>query len=963
MTDLFISYSRRDQAFVRELHAALEKSGKDLWVDWENIPLTAEWLQEIYDGIEAADAFAYVITPDSVRSEVCSLELAHAIGHNKRLVPILRRDLVEDMDKKALDPKISSHNWIYFRESDEFDKAFHSLTDALDTDLPYLKMHTRLLIKAVEWNDKERDAALVLRGNDLRSAAQWLQQSADKQPNPTELQREYIQSSQRAATARLRALTLYAVYGVVVVLLAGFAFLQALSAEQRRQEADEQRHVAVDNAATAVAAQVTAVYNGDQARSLALASNAQQILYRDKNPELALALSLVANTSIANPPLLAQGALAQAAYFPGTRYVLDQGIVDVTRIATDAEHERVLFVNRDNALTLMDLNTRIALQTWPSPDTSDVIRSVALTADGAYAAAGFSSGQIRIYNTEDGSAFKDFIDTPSGTLWEIAFSPDSQSLVAACSDGLARVWDWRTGKLSLSFSGHVDETAARGATVPSLFAIAVRPDSQAVLTIDDSLGLLMLWDIKTGKLLQMYDADSGAGRAVAFLPDGKSALVGYDDQVMRWIDLEKEGQDAPTKRRDFVGHGNIVWDIAVTADGQEALSSSYDNNVIHWNLANGEIMETFKGHGSVVYGVATVDSRFVSASSDGTLRYWDLASGAQIGHLPFNSSLSGIYPIGDGDTMTVIGGAFNGQVQVLDYNLVAQRTITAPPKLTTLDMSLTNDLLVTVAGGDEGHITVWKFSDGTSQKEKTIGFRIAGIAIHPDGAWIAYVGDSANVELWNWQTDEVRTIPTATAAEIGEQNPRIRSVKFSLDGTRILTSGSGGISSDTYLFDFASGTRLQAYKGHTGTVYSVDFSPDGRYVVSSAEDDSIIVWQIDQTEPPRSFYGHTGDVLNVRFSPNSRLLISGGLDNTIRLWDIQSGSEIQRFDTKTFISAVAFDAQSKTVFTGDADGNLQHWEVRTLPDLLTWVRSNRYVPSLTCEQKNLYQVSLSTCGA
>ena len=67
MADVFISYSRKDKDFVRDLHEALAARERDTWVDWEDIPLTAEWLAEIYAGIEGADAFVFVISPDSQR--------------------------------------------------------------------------------------------------------------------------------------------------------------------------------------------------------------------------------------------------------------------------------------------------------------------------------------------------------------------------------------------------------------------------------------------------------------------------------------------------------------------------------------------------------------------------------------------------------------------------------------------------------------------------------------------------------------------------------------------------------------------------------------------------------------------------------------------------------------------------------------------------------------------------------
>jgi hypothetical protein len=57
MADVFISYSRKDQAFVYQLHSALAKLNRGTWVDWEDIPRTSKWLDEIYDGIEKADIF------------------------------------------------------------------------------------------------------------------------------------------------------------------------------------------------------------------------------------------------------------------------------------------------------------------------------------------------------------------------------------------------------------------------------------------------------------------------------------------------------------------------------------------------------------------------------------------------------------------------------------------------------------------------------------------------------------------------------------------------------------------------------------------------------------------------------------------------------------------------------------------------------------------------------------------
>jgi hypothetical protein len=72
MNEIFLSYARENKDFVRRLYEALSRTGHASWVDWEGIPPSAAWFQEITSAIEAAQAFVFVISPDSVASEVCN---------------------------------------------------------------------------------------------------------------------------------------------------------------------------------------------------------------------------------------------------------------------------------------------------------------------------------------------------------------------------------------------------------------------------------------------------------------------------------------------------------------------------------------------------------------------------------------------------------------------------------------------------------------------------------------------------------------------------------------------------------------------------------------------------------------------------------------------------------------------------------------------------------------------------
>ena len=211
MSDVFISYSRRDIDFVRHLFDQLQAHDREPWADWQDIPPTADWLAEIYRGIEAANTFLFVISPDSVASEVCTLEIEHAVKHNKRLIPVVWAE-TDDVH-----PAISTHNWIYLRPEDDFAASFALLIEALDTDLSYVREHTRLLNRAIEWDQNDRQRTNILRGSDLMLAEGWLAISHSMQPPATELHTDYISFS-RASIKRLQKL-IYTGIGTGMVLV------------------------------------------------------------------------------------------------------------------------------------------------------------------------------------------------------------------------------------------------------------------------------------------------------------------------------------------------------------------------------------------------------------------------------------------------------------------------------------------------------------------------------------------------------------------------------------------------------------------------------------------------------------------------------------------------------------------------------------------------------------------------
>jgi TIR domain len=164
MADVFISYAREDQDFVRKLQDALEEHKRNTWVDWKDIPLTAKWKEEVFSAIDNADSFAAVISPDFILSKPCQEELDHASHDNKRMVPLWHRDVADE----DVPPELAAHQYVFLRENDDFEDSFERLLEALDTDLEWVRFHTRLLSGAKEWDKGGRVLAFCCGERPLR---------------------------------------------------------------------------------------------------------------------------------------------------------------------------------------------------------------------------------------------------------------------------------------------------------------------------------------------------------------------------------------------------------------------------------------------------------------------------------------------------------------------------------------------------------------------------------------------------------------------------------------------------------------------------------------------------------------------------------------------------------------------------------------------------------------------------
>jgi glutaredoxin-related protein len=194
MSHIYISYSHKDIKFADRIAKAIEKNGINVWIDRENMVPAASWTQQIYQAIENAEAFFFLISPDSIKSRLLQNEISHAVNNNKRIISILIRDIHHEV----LPPEIAHTQWISCQDGvDDFESAIGLMIRAMYTDYKWLQFHTELQRKALDWKRNNQDNSWLLRGKQLQQAEVMLVRRYVN-PQPTDLQRQFVSHSRKA---------------------------------------------------------------------------------------------------------------------------------------------------------------------------------------------------------------------------------------------------------------------------------------------------------------------------------------------------------------------------------------------------------------------------------------------------------------------------------------------------------------------------------------------------------------------------------------------------------------------------------------------------------------------------------------------------------------------------------------------------------------------------------------------
>jgi WD40 repeat protein len=570
----------------------------------------------------------------------------------------------------------------------------------------------------------------------------------------------------------------------------------------------------------------------------------------------------------------------------------------------------------------------------------------------------------------------------------VAFSPDGNRVATAGADGVARLWDWRTGVEVRSIN--------LGPTNPAT-GLAFSPDGRLLAVQGRMFG--SIWDLRAWRELQrvqgspeLYPAD------LAFSPDGRLLALhtaGADGKPsVRLWDVDSNTEYALLT--DVSGN----WTLAFSPDGRLLATGGFKDGIQLWDVARRRLLRTFgmqrptdHKREQIIDAVQFSPDGKLLAAGDWSrcIRLYDTASCAEVAMI--SNHVDNVCAVRfDPEGQTLFSASADQTIKAFEVpsGLLLSSWKGHHEEVLALDCSPDGTMLA--SGSRDGVVKLWRTTPKESRDSvlrpttrrvlrgkvewpwlvpSTDGQHIllvetnsaitvraagtlevnaqfslpevrAGLAVSARAGLIAALTVDGRVGLFDWESGETRILVSAPTAKLlgGE---------FSPDGRTLilLYIDSSGLDR-VDVWDVAGGAQLGAFlTPFNSGDWAVDFSPDSRVLAVGSEDDCVHLWdcrdrrKIGMLNHPREF-----GVWAVRFSHNGRTLATAGQVG-VRLWNVQTHGQVQWLGREDRVSrfSIAFSPDDQRIAAGTAR-NIVVWDVSTGRELLTLPGHSTYVQAM-----------------
>lgn len=387
-------------------------------------------------------------------------------------------------------------------------------------------------------------------------------------------------------------------------------------------------------------------------------------------------------------------------------------------------------------------------------------------------------------------------------------------------------------------------------------------------------------------------------------------LAGKPEPV--WLDPIKVNLGIPgsSMLQSFRGHRDVIHAVDIDLEGQRAVSASSDRTIKLWDLRTGAQLRTFKGHRDLVHTIAfTKNGKFaISGSDDLSLKVWDIEAGT------------------------------NERTYALHADKI-------------LSIVALNDNRRILSSDESGKWLLWDLWSGEVLHDmQSPSGRIWAIAVTPDNRKAFTAGDDHTIGCWLLQDGTCRH-------RLAAHDDWIWSLRVTPDGKYLISASE---DRSIIVWNLRNGQVERVLSGHQAGVRAIDLSRDGKTLVSASEDQSMIVWDFEQGKILRTFTGHDDWVWDMAITPDGKGVLSASDDASLKLWSLTGNTfQIEKEAHQKGVRALTLTPDNTHLLSASDDASLMMWRVDETRVASVLQGHSDWVWDVTVTSNGRYAISMS----
>ncbi len=329
---------------------------------------------------------------------------------------------------------------------------------------------------------------------------------------------------------------------------------------------------------------------------------------------------------------------------------------------------------------------------------------------------------------------------------------------------------------------------------------------------------------------------------------------------------------------------DAIWEVAISQSGQHWAAAGRRGEVRLWRGAGQTLHRVWQAHTDIATTLAfSPDERLLaSGSTDGSVKLWDVESGATLWSGGQAQAIARLAFSPDGGLLASCG--LDATVRLWDPKLGTLReALPHPGPVSALAWSPDGHLLAT--GDDAGTIRLWEIGPGRPATcvESLVGHSswVWGLAFAPDESLLASASWDGSVKLWELgEAGRLRL-----RQRLLGHTQQVQPVAWSPDGG---TLASGSFDHTIRLWEASQGLARVVLQGHRAAVHGLAFTPDSRRLLSGSQDGTLRLWEVERGQCVRVLQGYDACLYDLDWSPDGTQLASAGADSVVSLWQVES---------------------------------------------------------------------------